>query len=376
MTRLSLARDQRPKGYLPMGICIWIILILAVVPLIALTSVLAASLRWKQRRIAALQSVSRLVQTPRGPMEYAVAGEGLPLLVIHGGMGGYDQALDLGALVNRYGAAGGFTVIAPSRPGYLRTPVEVGRTPEEQADALAHLLDHLGMAQVGVLAGSYGGPVALQLAQRHPQRLRALVLLASINRRCRVGQQWPLSERALLSRPGALLTDLLHWFMYLRARSRPIDLVRFFMRRMTVPSVTDAEIDRRIALLAQYPEQVQTLQRQFCSMTPMSLQMTGCLNDEKQIASLPDYPLEDIQTPTLLVHGREDCVGPGIAGAEWAAGKMPKARLLVVEQCGHFLLAGPHLATVFSVAAEFLSQHIPEETVSSRTSCQIVSGIS
>jgi hypothetical protein len=33
----------------------------------------------------------------------------------------------------------------------------VGLTPEEQADALAALLDRLGIAQVGVLAGSYGG---------------------------------------------------------------------------------------------------------------------------------------------------------------------------------------------------------------------------
>ena len=342
-----------------MSIATWIILALAAVALLAIALTLAGCWRWKQSRLAALRTASQLLQTPRGPMEYAVSGEGQPLLVIHGGMGGYDQALGLGALVNRYAGAAGFTVIAPSRPGYLRTPLEVALTPEEQADALSGLLDHLGITQVGVLAGSYGGPVAVQFALRHRRRLRALVLLAAITQRCRVGQQWPLSERALLSRLGALLTDFLHWLMCLRVRSQPTTLVRFFMRRMTVPSVTDAEIDRRIALLTQYPEQIRTFQHQFCSMTPMSLQMIGCLNDEKQIASLPDFPLEDIQAPTLLVHGREDCVGLGIAGAEWAAAKMPAARLFVIEQCGHFLLAGVSLPTVFCTIAEFLCRHGP-----------------
>lgn len=346
-----------------MSISTWVVLAITAVPLLAFASALAGCRRWKQRRLAALRTASQLVRTARGPIEYAVTGEGLPLLVIHGGMGGYDQALGLGALVNRYADGEGFTVIAISRPGYLRTPLEVGLTPEEQADALALLLEQLGIAQVGVLAGSYGGPVAVQFALRHPERLRALVLLAAITRRCRVGQQWPLSERALLSRPMVLFTDFLHWLMYLRARSQPTTLVRFFMRRMTAPSVTDAEIDRRLALLTQYPEQIQTLKQQFCSMTPMSLQMLGCLNDEKQIASLPDYPLEDIQTPTLLVHGREDCVGLGIAGAEWAAGKIPSARLFAVEQCGHFLLAGDFLPAVFSAIADFLHREVPPPSV-------------
>lgn len=361
MVQPSLAWNMSPKGHPFMSIGTWVVLALAAVPLLALVSALVCCWRWKQRRLAALRAASQLVLTARGPVEYAVSGEGPPLLVIHGGMGGYDQALGLGALVNRYAGASGFTVVAPSRPGYLRTPVEVGSTPEEQADALAMLLDRLGIARVGVLAGSYGGPVAAQFALRHPQRLCALVLLAAILRRCRVGQQWPVSERILLSQPGVLLTDFLHWLMYLRARSQPTDLVRFFMRRMTVPSVTTAEIDRRIARLAQCSEQIQSLQQQFCSMTPMSLQMIGCLNDEKQIAFLPDYPLEDIQAPALAVHGREDCVGLGIAGAEWAADKIPKSRLVAVEQCGHFLLAGEHLPAVFSAIAEFLRRYSPWE---------------
>ena len=340
-----------------MNIGAWVVLILAAVGLMALAAIVVGFRRWKRDRLAASQAGSSIALTACGPIEYALAGHGPPLLVIHGGMGGYDQALGLGDLVNRHAVDGGFMVVAPSRPGYLRTTVDVGLTPEEQADALAALLDHLHIAQVGVLAGSYGGPIAVQFALRHPHRMWGLVLLAAITQRCVVGLQWPVSDRALLSPSGALFVDFVHWLLYLRARSRPTELVRFFMTRMTAPSVSAREIDRRIALLNQFPDQVRALQQMFCSMTPMSLQMAGSLNDEKQIACLPAYPLEDIQAPTLWLHGRDDCVGPGFAGAESAAGRIPGSKFLVVEQCGHFMLAGDFLVPAFSAIAEFLHRH-------------------
>jgi pimeloyl-ACP methyl ester carboxylesterase len=341
-----------------MSLGVWVALALAA-PLLALVAAVLAWWRWKRGLLAASRATSHVAQTARGPIEYAMAGEGPPLLVIHGGMGGHDQALGLGALVNGHAGAAAFTVLAPSRPGYSRTPLHVGLTPEEQADALAAWLDHLGVAQVGVLAGSYGGPVAVQFALRHPHRLWALVLLAAILRRSTVGQQWPLSDRAMQSWPGGLLIDLLHWLLHLRARSQPLALIRAFTRQMTARSVDDAEIDRRVARLGQFPEQVRAMQDLFCSMMPLSVQMAGCLNDEKQIACLPDYPLEEMRAPTLFVHGREDCVGPGAAGAEWAAAKARGARLFLVEQCGHFMQAGEHVAPVFSTIAEFLCGHAP-----------------
>ncbi len=211
-----------------------------------------------------------------------------------------------------------------------------------------------------MLAGSYGGPVALQFALRHPHRLWGLVLLAAVTRRCIVGQQWQVSEKTLLSRPGMILFDFLHWLLYLWGRIQPLGLMRMFMRRMTVESVSTAEIDRRIGQLKKLPEQVRAVQELFCSMTPMSVQMVGALNDEKQIACLADYPLEDVQVPTLVIHGRDDCVGLGFAGAEWTASRIQGAQLLTVEQCGHFMLAGEFVPRVYSAGAEFLRGGAPQ----------------
>jgi len=72
-----------------------------------------------------------MVATARGPIEYAVQGHGIPVLAVHGAGGGYDQGLLVAG--NAFGE--GYQVIAPSRFGYLRTPVPPDVSPAAQADA-------------------------------------------------------------------------------------------------------------------------------------------------------------------------------------------------------------------------------------------------
>ena len=97
---------------------------------------------------------------------------GRPWLIIHGTPGGYDQAMLWGSsLVEE-----DFEIIAPSRPGYLRTLASAGRRPAEQADTLAALIDTLGIPGVAILASSSGARVAVEFAVRHPAKLWALVL--------------------------------------------------------------------------------------------------------------------------------------------------------------------------------------------------------
>jgi dienelactone hydrolase len=60
-----------------------------------------------------------VVHTASGPVEVAEAGEGPLVLVVHDAAGGFDLGLRVGADVLREG----FRVIAPSRFGYLGTPM-------------------------------------------------------------------------------------------------------------------------------------------------------------------------------------------------------------------------------------------------------------
>jgi 2-hydroxy-6-oxonona-2,4-dienedioate hydrolase len=116
---------------------------------------------------------SRLAQTPCGPIEYAVAGEGPPVMLVHGAGGGFDQGLEFGAPLVR----NGLQIIAMSRFGYLRTPLPHDASPAAQADAHACLLDALGVSRAAVIGASAGAPSAMQFALRHPARCNALVLL-------------------------------------------------------------------------------------------------------------------------------------------------------------------------------------------------------
>jgi len=115
-----------------------------------------------------LLSESDVVSTEEfGDIEYAVQGEGLPVLLAHGAGGGYDQGL----LIGENYVGDGHLLIAPSRFGYLRSSIpEEDGSPAAQADAYAALLDTLGVERVGVVTFSDGGPSALQFALRHPER--------------------------------------------------------------------------------------------------------------------------------------------------------------------------------------------------------------
>ncbi len=162
---------------------------------------LAAALAQLRRRttLRVLDRGSRIAFAASGPVEFAALGSGPPVLLLHGGCGGWDQGamLAISLLKDADESIGyddalreadsilddRFTVIAPSRAGYLRTPLSTGRTPAEGADTMAGLLDTLGVTRVLVVGVSGGGPTALQFALRHQRRCAALVMAAAISKR-------------------------------------------------------------------------------------------------------------------------------------------------------------------------------------------------
>ena len=127
---------------------------------------------FRNERLGNLESGSRLIETAVGPIEYKVFGDSGPfLLYAHGRPGGYDQGFSIP----------GFRVLVPSRPGYLRTPLNVGRAPDEQAHAFGILLDSLDIGHVFVLGISGGGPSAISFAALYPQRTVALAVFAGVS---------------------------------------------------------------------------------------------------------------------------------------------------------------------------------------------------
>lgn len=264
-----------------------------------------------------VSSGSRVAQTPCGPIEYAVAGDGKPVLVVHGAGGGFDQGMDFGAsLVER-----SFRVIAMSRFGYLRTPLPADASPAAQADAHACLLDALGIERVAVVGASAGAPSSIQFALRHPKRISALVLLVPATYVPRLGGAPSVTSPrgvTFLINMG-LRSDFLFWAASRLARHTVIRAVL-----ATPPAVVD---------MASPAEQTR-VQLMLDRILPISQRRLGLLNEAAVIPVIPRYALERINVPTLSISVADDLFGTYDA-ARYTADQIRGARFIGYPSGGH-----------------------------------------
>ena len=268
----------------------------------------------------ALTIGSRILETSVGPIEYAEAGEGPPVLVIHGAGGGFDQGLDLGEGL----VPNGFRVIAPSRFGYLRTPLPKDGSAAAQADAHAAVLDALHIERCAVFGVSAGGPSTMQFALRHPDRVTALILMVPAAYAPRPDDAVPKRMTAL----GGLMMDLL-----LRS-----DLLFWLGVRLAPRTMTRMILGTPPALLADAdPVERARLQTALEHVLPVSRRRLGLLNDAAVVTTLPRFELERVQAPTLIISARDDLYQT-FAGSRYSAEHIPKARFIGYETGGHVLL--------------------------------------
>jgi pimeloyl-ACP methyl ester carboxylesterase len=264
---------------------------------------------------------SRIVETPVGPIEYGSAGQGPPVLVVHGGGGGFDQGLEVADPLVR----SGFRAVAPSRFGYLGTPLPDDASPAAQADAYAGLLDALDLPRAAVVGASAGAPSAMQFALRHPGRTAALVLLVPAAYPSRIdwrsGGVMPARTTAVtrLLFDVALRSDFLFWAAPKIARNAMLRVILG-----TPPS----------ALRNASAEERSRIFRVLDDVQPLSLRRLGLLNDAAVVRSLPRYELERITAPTLVL-AVEDCLYGTWEGARYSAEHIPGARFVGYPDGGH-----------------------------------------
>lgn len=113
----------------------------------------------------------------------AVAGEGVPLVVVHGfSAEGFLYAQSLSRLVKM-----GFRVIAIDTAGHGATqglPLS-GQNLNDYADLLGRVIDELGIERFVVAGHSMGGQLITRMAAERPDRVIAVVLIDAI-----VGDTW------------------------------------------------------------------------------------------------------------------------------------------------------------------------------------------
>jgi pimeloyl-ACP methyl ester carboxylesterase len=289
--------------------------------------------RWKRSRIAELESGSELVTTGRGVVELARRGSGYPVLVLHGDPGGYDQALYLSeALFDD-----GFEIIAPSRPGYLRTPMVGDGSPAEQASMLLALLDELHVEEALVVGLSGGGPVALQLAAEYPDRVSGLILESAVTteldeRLFDTGR--PLVDRLLTSTP---VLDVRSGLFEALRRVAPDRLVALL--HGMVSTLEGEDLEEYLTHVESSPTHRERSLAFVQTLLPASERIEGTLVNEAWHRRLPLIDYGQLSCPVLVVHGEHDGAVP-ISHAEYATEAIPDAELLRLR-ADHLAWIGP-----------------------------------
>lgn len=282
------------------------------------------------RARSAVASGARVANTAAGLIEYAERGEGTPLLSIHGAGGGWDQGLtNVADLVGN-----GFRVIAPSRFGYLETPIPSDASPSAQADAHTELLSWLKVERAVVVGVSAGARSAVELALRHPDKVSALILIVP-------GTYAPESPVMVEGSRGSafvfwLVNTGVDFAWWATEKIAPSILIRFLgVPPEVVEAATEQDRKRVMAIVR--------------SVEPLSRRFPGI-----NIDSAPDLrrlPLEKIAAPTLVVSAQDDLFNT-LPAAVFAARSIPGAKL-VVYNTGEHLLVG-HGGKVKKVVSDFL----------------------
>ena len=280
---------------------------------------------------ARASSGSRVVDTPCGPIEYALVGKGAPVLLVHGAGGGFDQGLEFGRpLAER------FTVITMSRFGYLRTPLPADASPAAQAEAHACLLDALNLPSAAILGGSAGAPSAIEFCLRHAGRCSAMVLLVPAFFPPGASQARPTAQPSFMLET-VFGSDFFFWLNLKLARETLLERVFATPAR----DFANAPPDER--------ERVLRIMR---SALPLSLRRKGLWNDLAIVASSPRYELERIATPALVIGIEDDLFGI-YAGGRSAAERIPGARFVGFPTGGHLWVG--RQGEVASEITKFLS---------------------
>jgi abhydrolase domain-containing protein 6 len=244
-------------------------------------------------------------------------GHGETLVLLHGFNADADHFNRVARYLTRH-----FRILAPDLPGFGETGSSSGidYRIEAQADSVVNWMDRTGIQRCYLGGSSMGGYIACAIAARHPDRIRALWLLAPGG--VESVPLSPLFQEIAEERHNPLVvrdrTDFrrLIDFCFVRPPWIPSPLARFLAARSAARSVEH--------------------QRAFDAIR----------FDSSSAESLVD----GLEVPALIVWGRSDQVlNP--AGAQVLADRMRNAETLMLADTGHL----PMLERPRTVAESWIS---------------------
>ena len=258
-------------------------------------------------------ATSRTVATAAGELHYHEAGDGPPLLLLHGsgpGVSAWANFRD-----NLPAFAEHFRTIALDFPGFGTSYSCDGNPLVVAPGAVTELLDALELGAVPILGNSMGGNVAARVAAAEPERVTRLVTIGGLG-------------VALFSASPPEGVKLLVQFVEDPTRER---LVAWMESMVFDPEIlTDEFVDLRWRTASE-PAALEDVRRMFNSRSLAAMRRAP-LGAPDQVATLAR-----IKAPTLVTWGRDDRVTP-LDNVLLPLRVIRNCEVHVFPDCGHWAM--------------------------------------
>jgi pimeloyl-ACP methyl ester carboxylesterase len=257
--------------------------------------------------MAPLARSKRKIRTFAGDIAYLRAGQGPPLVLLHGIPSSSYLWRDV---IEPLSAT--FEVLAPDLLGYGDSDkrLDVDLSIAAQARYVVALMETLGVHQAAVAGHDIGGGVAQLMAVDEPQRVARLILIDSI-----VDNNWPIADIARLKEPA--------WDQIMVN----IDLRNGLRKGLEAGMVTEGRVTNE--LVDEWTRPFQDLGgRRAYLRAARALKNRDLTGRSKHI--------EEIETPTLILWGAND----NFLEPRWAETLKQKLRdstVEIIDPGGHFL---------------------------------------
>ncbi|MFI6569794.1 alpha/beta fold hydrolase [Nocardia fluminea] len=257
----------------------------------------------------------REITTDAGVLRYHEAGEGPPLLLLHGsgpGVTGWRNFRgNLAVFAQR------FRCLVLEFPGFGVSDDFGGHPMVTALDAVVRFVDALGLDSVDIIGNSMGGGVALNYAIAHPERVGKLVTIGGIGR------------NLFSPGPGEGI-KLLQEFTEEPTRER---LIQWLHSMVYDPAMVTEELIEERWAQATDPATLDSARRMY-SKAAFAMMVRAM---EASDAPPPWAMLHKVAAPTLITWGRDDRVSP-LDMALIPMRTIPRAELHVFPNCGHWAM--------------------------------------
>ena len=245
-------------------------------------------------------------------MHYETQGNGSPLLMIHGGLGGGEGSASIKRHHSLRRSERHQVVLYDRRSaGQSETPEDGYSLANYSADA-HQLLAHLGISQVHILGSSAGGPIAMKFALEHPEMTQSL-----------------------------LLVNTMSYYQETQRQVRKTELERVLS---TIQNKENSTLNLN------KDQSITSSQQEISQNNALAKTIRSYLDIKDSL----ERRLEAISVPTLIMHGDQDDRIPLECGLQLHS-SIVESEFVVVPNAGHGLLSNEPTVTG-NLIVEFLDK--------------------